>query len=53
MYFPYFENFAVNYTGTNSVVTFAENYFESTAIGVSHRDLRPLKSDNFKPGRHR
>ena len=26
MYFPYFENFAVNYTGTNSVVTFAENY---------------------------
>jgi hypothetical protein len=34
MHSPYFENFAVNYTGTNSVVTFAENYFESIEIGL-------------------
>jgi hypothetical protein len=39
---PYSENFAVNYTEPNSVAIFAENYFESTAIGVRHGDLAAL-----------
>ena len=29
MYLTYFENFAVNWIGTNFIVNFAANYFEA------------------------
>ena len=52
MYFPYFENFVVNWIGTNYIVNFAENYPESALIGVRYGDLNTLESDNSKSGRH-
>jgi hypothetical protein len=46
-----FVNFAVNCIETNSIVTFAENYFDSDERRLIWIwDYR--KSDNFKPGRH-
>ena len=53
MYFPYFENFVVNWIGTNYIVNFAENYPESALTGVRYGDLTTLESDNSKSGRHR
>ncbi|MBT3191599.1 MAG: hypothetical protein HN341_03500 [Verrucomicrobia bacterium] len=43
--FPYFENFAVNCNGTNSIVIFAENDFEPA---IDHRESWGLESDNSK-----